>query len=270
MEKAILPGDRVWVWKIAFRTERDGIYLFNKSPRDTTVAEDLYLKRLIGLPGDTVLYQNDLIWINGQPHQTASQEIRRYNVGVNQMPLEGRFFKDLDIDNYHILRTDKPWLYEMDIPVEKIDLVRKHPYVTHLWRDDHNNLNPNYYKISRHFFHRDSSAYYIIPARNKEIALSASVWPVYESLLIHYEGIDSLRMVDFMKKIIEEKDTIYYAFKKDYLFFAGDNLPLSEDSRHWGLIPREDVYGKAAFVLYSQELYLPPFILKSERTFLGL
>ena len=71
MEKAILPGDRVWIWKWGFGLERDGIYLFNNIQIDSSGNENLFLKRLVGLPGDTVLYVNDLIWINNTPHHTS-------------------------------------------------------------------------------------------------------------------------------------------------------------------------------------------------------
>ncbi len=270
MEKAILPGDRVWIWKWGFGLERDGIYLFNNIQIDSSGNENLFLKRLVGLPGDTVLYVNDLIWINNTPHHTSWQEIRRFNVGVNQMPLASSFFENFGIEDYKIKRTDKPWLYQMDVPENKIQLLRMHPYITHLWRDDHKDINPLYYKLTNKFFNKDSLARYIIPKSNEPVILYESVWPTYRPLLNKYEKISMDSILKLDKIIIEKKDTMVVNFKRDYVFFAGDNLPHSDDSRHWGLIPADDIYGKAGFILYSQELYRDPFPIRWNRTFLEL
>ncbi|MDY0202038.1 MAG: signal peptidase I [Tenuifilaceae bacterium] len=46
--------------------------------------------------------------------------------------------------------------------------------------------------------------------------------------------------------VIEE-----YTFKQNYYFACGDNLALSNDSRHWGLIPEHHLMSKARLVLFS-------------------
>lgn len=42
-----------------------------------------------------------------------------------------------------------------------------------------------------------------------------------------------------------------YCFMEDYYFVAGDNLPVSVDSRYWGVLPRSFIVGKVAFVWLS-------------------
>ncbi len=43
------------------------------------------------------------------------------------------------------------------------------------------------------------------------------------------------------------------AFKvpEGYLFASGDNRHNSSDSRDWGVVPVDDVYGRAEFIIWS-------------------
>ncbi|MCX6139318.1 MAG: signal peptidase I [Candidatus Kapabacteria bacterium] len=71
MEDTILEGDYILVSKLAFRlrdVHRGDIIIF--SLPDTLRGEerdDLYIKRLIGLPGDTVRLTSVFIEVNGEP-----------------------------------------------------------------------------------------------------------------------------------------------------------------------------------------------------------
>ncbi len=42
-----------------------------------------------------------------------------------------------------------------------------------------------------------------------------------------------------------------YEFKQNYYFVCGDNLPFSEDSRHWGFIAEKEFVCKSKFVIPS-------------------
>jgi signal peptidase I len=43
-----------------------------------------------------------------------------------------------------------------------------------------------------------------------------------------------------------------YQFREKYYFVAGENLPLSYDSRHWGFLPLGAIQGKVIFKLWSK------------------
>ncbi len=64
MENAIMPGDRVVGIRPAYlfsEPERGDVIIF-RYPDDESV---FYVKRIIGLPGDTVEIKNGLVYING-------------------------------------------------------------------------------------------------------------------------------------------------------------------------------------------------------------
>ena len=63
MENTILPGDRIVVGNIRGSIERNDIIVFNH-PDGSCVQ---LLKRVIGLPGDTVLIRSGTVYINSSP-----------------------------------------------------------------------------------------------------------------------------------------------------------------------------------------------------------
>lgn len=66
MEPTILVGDRIWTDKLFLRfsqIERGDIIVFNPPfPSDAP-----YIKRVIGLPGETISIHDGKVWVNGAP-----------------------------------------------------------------------------------------------------------------------------------------------------------------------------------------------------------
>lgn len=66
MENTLSDGDHLYVEKISYRLDllkRFDIIVFYPYGRDN---EDYYVKRIIGLPGETIQIINDKIYINGE------------------------------------------------------------------------------------------------------------------------------------------------------------------------------------------------------------
>jgi signal peptidase I len=55
---------------------------------------------------------------------------------------------------------------------------------------------------------------------------------------------------------IPRKDAYYAKIPEGYYFVMGDNRDNSEDSRYWGLLPRENIVGKAFVIYFSGDI--PP------------
>lgn len=72
-----------------------------------------------------------------------------------------------------------------------------------------------------------------IPGRGDTITLSLDNLNIYKTI-IEYETGDCPNIEDTGRTHI---------FNKDYYFFAGDNVFMSKDSRHFGLVPKDFIVG---------------------------
>jgi signal peptidase I len=70
MEPTLHVGDRVLVNKLSYNfhaVHRGDIVVFDKPPNDTTPGVKDLIKRVIGLPGETISGQNGEVYINNHP-----------------------------------------------------------------------------------------------------------------------------------------------------------------------------------------------------------
>lgn len=75
-------GDRMIVNKIVYtigEPDRFDIVVFHAEEQKD------YIKRIIGLPGDTVEYQNDVLYINGEPYEEPYLDQYKEEVAENQL-----------------------------------------------------------------------------------------------------------------------------------------------------------------------------------------
>lgn len=76
MENTLLPGDYIVVSKLAYRIDeihRGDIVIFRHHDSTTTGSNQLFIKRVVALPGDTVALTEDAVIINGVPLPTPPQ-----------------------------------------------------------------------------------------------------------------------------------------------------------------------------------------------------
>ncbi|MCR8969567.1 signal peptidase I [Facklamia sp. 7083-14-GEN3] len=65
MEHTLEDGEKVWMWKLS-DIERFDVVIFPQPNPLPGRQPKLYVKRVVGIPGDKIAYQNDQLLINGQ------------------------------------------------------------------------------------------------------------------------------------------------------------------------------------------------------------
>ncbi len=75
MENTIMPGDRLIGFRLAYRNsspERGDVVIFHYPDNE----EELYVKRIVGLPGETIDIWDGKIYINGQSGPLAEDYLK--------------------------------------------------------------------------------------------------------------------------------------------------------------------------------------------------
>ncbi len=102
MWPTLRPGDRMLVLKVGDSLSRGAIVVFTRPARDYSApaGEDL-VKRIIGLPGETIWSRNDTVYIDGRPiaqpwlprqeRDALGQPIRRQTIRAGDYFMLGDF-----------------------------------------------------------------------------------------------------------------------------------------------------------------------------------
>ena len=209
-----------------------------------------YVKRCVGLPGQTLEIKNRIVYLDGKPNKEPDNVQYRYIVhtkgmlpddlchelGISQ---EDRMMYYAEESVYNLPLTEKAkaaLLTRKDIvvsienmPDEPVDGLYPVNKVTG-WTLD--NYGPIW-----------------IPKKGETIDLTLDNLPMYERPIHAYEG-NSIDVKDG-KIYINGQETTRYTFKMDYYWMMGDNRHNSADSRFWGFVPEDHIVGKPIFIWLS-------------------
>lgn len=235
MEPAILPGDRVVVWKPWM-----GARLFNIFDSMEGKQPEIYRT-----PGLCRVRRNDVLVFN-YPFANGlvgiSMRINQYYI-KRCLALPGDTFS-IEEGEYKVkgfqgvlgnILAQREWA-----KVPKDELIRRNQWIT-------------YPKDSLIGWNVRNFGPLLVPAKNTVISMSYKTYVLYR-LLIEWESKESLSF-DFSKKrcYLGDKLIQTYQFRQNYYFMAGDKVGESGDSRYWGLVPEPFIVGKVGFISESYE-----------------
>lgn len=213
---------------------------------------DCYVKRCVGMPGDSLMIRHNTVYINGKEEADYPNVQHNYYVTTNGQLLNDRFFDNLGVSIEDRKQAGLGPTYVIPLTREKAKAVAQLPSIKSIEIDEE---EPDSVGLSVYPFtpdqpwSRDNYGPIWIPKRGATMELTPANALLYERAITAYEG----HKMDVRegKVFIDGQEATTYTFGMDYFFMMGDNRHKSADSRYWGFVPEDHVIGRPIFVWLS-------------------
>ncbi|WP_263785758.1 signal peptidase I [Salinibacter grassmerensis] len=248
--------------------ERGNIAVFHYPPENKPIDQKTaYVKRLVGLPGDTVEVQNGRAVVNGEPLTAVPTVQQQWDVHLEdpRMRLSPSHLRPLGIQTAR--PTSDPNRRLVTATSEAADALESYSFVQNveLKASASPERRPSFPEDSD--FTRDDYGPVPVPEKNQTVQLTDSTWSLFKTVIQEYEEHRAERVGTGVFRIDGQRKR-RYTFEQDYFFVLGDNRDNSLDSRFWGYVPKDHLNGEAVLTLFSWDSEKNFFRLR--RTFQGL
>ena len=251
MENSLYQGERVLVnkWsyglRIPFTTVRfladkgkkGDIMLFNNptpaSCEKPVFARDLFISRCVGMPGDTLMLNEELLVTGEKALSPDSKILYAYpytaedtlqqvmnTLGIQENPLigyaDGMYVRSFSHYEHYLLKQKLHGQVDLQ-PVHKNDSTGSHLFV--------------------------------IPAKGKKVQVYPWNMTLLCNTLVHHEQRKAEIKNDTL--YVEGKPATWCVFNKDYYWMASNNPVNLYDSRLFGLVPHDHLIGRVFTIWYS-------------------
>jgi signal peptidase I len=213
-----------------------------------------YVKRLIGMPGDTLQIIDGIVYINGEIGEQPNEMQHNYIVKITGNGINPKILEKYNItEGYRTAHADE-LIFNMTADIA--EEFRKLPFVKSVER----RIAPAGTEVSEDIFPNDTTHFkwnadnfgpIVIPQEGKTVKINTENIALYDRIIRAYE-LNDMKIKDG-KIFINGEETDEYTFKMDYYWMMGDNRHNSQDSRFWGYVPVDHIVGKPVFVWLSMD-----------------
>jgi signal peptidase I len=240
---------------VVFNWPVDTVYqFFDRSNRKADKPIDKksnYVKRCVGIAGDTLSIKDGIVLINGKtsvlPERAKPQY--SYTVTTNGTGMFDQTYivNELNITDGIYQSSENTFLFSA-LTAAAAERLKNNPIVSSVVRNVSQEQDPTIFPQTKNW-NRDNFGPIYIPEEGKTVVLNAESIPFYKRIITEYEGNDL--KINGNEIRINGQIATSYTFKQNYYWMMGDNRHNSEDSRYWGFVPQNHIVGKPVFIWLS-------------------
>ncbi len=250
------------------RVKRNDVVVFNVPPIELNEGVDYpvdlktnYIKRCVGIAGDTIKVINRQVYVNSKPSENPGEMQLSYLVTSKDEINERILTRYKVYDQRIVARNANSVVYQMHITEELANELRKLTFIqdVKVGTQNEDGLGARTEKMVEYNIFPDPKIFpwngdffgpLVIPKEGMTIPIDEKTLATYGSTISEYDHNENVK-IENGKLFINGREVSQYTFKQNYYFMMGDNRHNSLDSRYWGFVPEDHIVGKAFFIWLS-------------------